>query len=259
MIAWANVGVLGISSLLFLYFYVTSAGPAALERRIGKAAYARCTWYRLIASAFELVAVGTYVVYFFYPLPIALRRSFPWPRWVSTAIAILIAIPSGYLLWRGLKDAGEESLFVRKEHTMYGGIYEKVRHPQAMGELPFWWVIAFLLHSPFLALVSLIWVPIFVIICWAEERDLLIRYGESYAAYRERTGAVIPKRYWVRRASGAHGVPWALDILTPLLYSITVQFTPWRCYANPDDIHSSTREPSCALGQSDAEPRGCHR
>jgi protein-S-isoprenylcysteine O-methyltransferase Ste14 len=78
---------------------------------------------------------------------------------------------------------------------MYSGIYERIRHPQAIGELPVWWVIAFLLHSPFLALVSFIWVPIFIAICWAEERDLLVRYGETYAAYREGTGAVIPKRH----------------------------------------------------------------
>ena len=194
MIAWINLAVLVVSAMLFLTFYVRSAGPAALEKRIGERAYATCTRYRIIASAFEAVAVVCYVVYFFYPLPVPLPRVFPWPWWISALIALLIAVPSGYLMWRGLKDAGEESLFVKKEHTMYGGIYKRIRHPQAAGELPFWWVFAFLLHSPFLAVFSFIWVPIFVIICWAEERDLLVRYGEEYEAYRARTGAVWPKR-----------------------------------------------------------------
>ena len=36
--------------------------------------------------------------------------------------------------------------------------------------------------------------PIFVIICWAEEQDLVIRYGEAYECYRARTGAVWPRR-----------------------------------------------------------------
>ena len=194
MIVWTNFAVLVASALLFTYFYIRSAGPAALARKMGEAAYARCTRYRMVASAFELIAVACYVVYHFYPLPVALPRFFPWPWWVSALIALLIAIPSGYLMWRGLKDAGAESLFVKKEHTLYGGIYQRIRHPQAVGEMPFWWVFAFALHSPFLALFSFVWVPIFVLICWAEERDLLIRYGEAYERYRARTGAVWPKR-----------------------------------------------------------------
>jgi len=43
-------------------------------------------------------------------------------------------------------------------------------------------------------LFSFIWVPIFAIMCWAEEQDLVLRYGESYEEYRQRTGAFIPKR-----------------------------------------------------------------
>lgn len=194
MIAWANTAVLLLSALLTLFFYVKSAGPAALEERIGGGAYARCTRYRFIASIFMTIGAIDYVIYFFYPLPIPLARAFPWSRWVSAAIAGLIAVPSGYLFWRGMRDAGEETLFVKKEHTLYGGIYQKVRHPQALGELPFWWVFALLLHSPFLALVSTIWIPVFVVMCWAEERDLLIRYGSAYEEYRRRVGLLIPRR-----------------------------------------------------------------
>ena len=45
-------------------------------------------------------------------------------------------------------------------------------------------MIAFLLHSPFLVLFSAIWIPVFVLMCRAEERDLLIRYGSAYEEYR---------------------------------------------------------------------------
>jgi protein-S-isoprenylcysteine O-methyltransferase Ste14 len=194
MIPWVNVAILAVSTILSLYFYVKSAGPAALEKKIGPSAYAKCTRYRLVFSIFLGITCVTYVIYFFYPLPLSLPRTFPWPWWMSALIAVLIAIPSGYLLFRGTKDAGEETLLVKKEHTLYGGIYEKMRHPQALGEAPTWWVMAFLLHSPFLALYSFVWVPIFIAMCLAEERDLLIRYGEAYAEYRERTGFLIPKR-----------------------------------------------------------------
>lgn len=194
MIAWINFVVLIVSTVLTLHFYVRSAGPAALEKKIGAIAYARCTLYRIAASLFMTVAGVNYVIYYFYPLPVPLPRTFPWSWWISAVTAALIAIPSGYLLWHGMKDAGEESLIVKKEHTLYGGIYETIRHPQALGELPFWWVVAFLLHSPFLALFSLIWMPIFVWMCWAEEQDLLIRYGKAYEEYRSRTGFLMPRK-----------------------------------------------------------------
>ena len=194
MIQWVNLAALILSTLLFLHFYVKSAGPAALEARIGPQAYVLCTRYRLIASALMTVATINYVIYFFYPLPFPLAQAFPWPWWISGLIALAIALPSGYLFYRGVKDAGEETMVVRKEHTLYGGIYEKIRHPQAMGELPFWWVVAFLLHSPFLALYSLVWIPVFVAICIAEERDLVIRYGKAYEEYQARTGFLLPRK-----------------------------------------------------------------
>ena len=54
-------------------------------------------------------------------------------------------------------------------------------------------MVDFLFHSPFLALYSLVWIPIFFVMSLAEERDLTIRYGEAYEEYRERTGFLLPK------------------------------------------------------------------
>jgi protein-S-isoprenylcysteine O-methyltransferase Ste14 len=194
MIAWINFGVLVLATILTLLFYIKSAGPAALERKIGEAAYARCTRYRFLAGLMMGVAAFNYVVYVFFPLPIPLPRTFAWPWWVSALIAVAIAIPAGYLMYRGMRDAGEETMVLKKEHTLYGGIYDKIRHPQAVGELPMWWVIAFLCHSPFLVLYSFVWIPVFVLMCLAEERDLAIRYGEAYKVYRRRTGFLLPHR-----------------------------------------------------------------
>jgi protein-S-isoprenylcysteine O-methyltransferase Ste14 len=193
MNAWINFGVLLLSVPLFLLFYSKSVGPARLAERIGERAYTLCARYRLVAAFLMCLSTLNYIVYYFLPLPIQLPRSLPWPWWVSAVIALAIAVPAGYLWYRGVRDAGEETMVPKKDHSLYGGIYRKIRHPQAVGEMPFFWVLAFLLHSPFLALFSFVWIPVFLVASLAEERDLVIRYGQAYKAYRERTGFILPR------------------------------------------------------------------
>jgi protein-S-isoprenylcysteine O-methyltransferase Ste14 len=192
MIPWLNVLCLAVVTALTAILYIRSVGPAALERRIGPAAYARCARYRMAAMVCMVVAMVNYGLYYFYPLPIPLAREFAWSWWISAGIGLAIAIPSGYLLGRGMKDAGQETMRPRKEQKLYGGIYEKVRHPQAWEAL-LWFSIAFWLHSPFLVLYSFVWLPVEYAMVMAEERDLVIRFGEEYEAYRRRTGAFLPK------------------------------------------------------------------
>lgn len=138
--------------------------------------------------------VAAMVVYYFYPLPIGFPRSYEWSWSVSIVLAVIIAVPSGYLMWRGTRDAGEETMTPDPKHQMYGGIYEKIRHPQAMGEFPLWFVIALLLNSPFLVLFSLLWLPVFLAWCYTEERDLVLRYGDQYREYQRRVGMFFPRR-----------------------------------------------------------------
>jgi protein-S-isoprenylcysteine O-methyltransferase Ste14 len=193
LIPWINLGVLILSTLLMFYFYMQSARPAQLEMKIGEIAYKKSGRYRIIASVFEFIVIGSYIVYYYYPLPISLPRTFPWPYWISFLITVIIAIPSGYVMLRGVLDAGEDSMLPKKKHGLYGGIYKKIRHPQSMGELPLWFAFAFFLNSPFLAIYSIIFIPIFITMSLAEEKDLLIRYGDKYADYKQKTGFIIPK------------------------------------------------------------------
>lgn len=194
MIAWLNVLVLLFASILFLYFYVRSVSPAGREKISGPRAYQLCFYDRIVAGVFEFVITANFVLYHFYPLPTPLPEAFPWAWWVSGVIAALIGIPATSLMLIGLRAAGEEAMRPKKEHRMYGGIYQHMRHPQAVGEVFLFPVIALLLHSPFLLLFSLVYFPIFVIMCYAEEQDLLLRYGDEYAEYCKRTGAFWPKR-----------------------------------------------------------------
>jgi len=75
----------------------------------------RCGRYRIIASSFEIIVVINYIIYFFYPLPVPIPRVFPWSWWISALAAALIAVPAGYLLGRGLKDAGREAMMPEKK------------------------------------------------------------------------------------------------------------------------------------------------
>jgi protein-S-isoprenylcysteine O-methyltransferase Ste14 len=53
--------------------------------------------------------------------------------------------------------------------------------------------IVFLLHSPFLVLLSFIWLPAEYIMVMAEGKDLLIRFGQSYDRYSKCTGSFLPR------------------------------------------------------------------
>jgi len=193
MIAWTNLAILIFSSMLFLYYYVLSVSPAALEKIIGARAYRKCGAYRVVAMVFETITVICYVVYRFHPVSTPLPGRFPWDWRVSALLASLIGIPTMILMFIGMKDAGSETAFPKREQGLFGGIYRKIRHPQAAGEVFGWLWIALLLDSPFLAVFSLLYFPIFLIMCQADEQDLLIRFGESYADYMRCTGAYIPK------------------------------------------------------------------
>ncbi|MFX0081528.1 MAG: methyltransferase family protein [Candidatus Hodarchaeota archaeon] len=194
MFNWINLIILIIATALMAFFYVKSVGPAALEQKIGLNAYTRCAYYRIIASVFEIIVIINYLFYFILPLPIPIPRFFFWNYLISVIISVVILFPSLYIMLKGLKDAGREALFPAKEHTLYEGIYEKIRHPQALGEAFLWWSVALILNSPFLFLYSIIWFPLFYWFCKTEERDLIIRYGESYTDYKKRTGMFFPKR-----------------------------------------------------------------
>ncbi|MBN2390605.1 MAG: hypothetical protein JXR84_07775 [Anaerolineae bacterium] len=194
-IAWLNFAVLVFSSIAFSILYVLSVRPAHLEQKIGEKAYRRCGHYRMVAMVPMVVASLNYVLYRWYPLPIdPLPARFPRPYGINVTLATIIGIPAMALMLWGVRDAGKEGLAPDKSHTMYGGIYEKIRHPQAVGEAPIWIVMALLINSPFLAVFSLLYLGVWYWWCVEEEKDLLLRYGQAYAGYCARTGMLWPKR-----------------------------------------------------------------
>ena len=192
MISIINLAVLFLSTALLVIFYNYSVQPAKIEKSLGPAAYKRCSRIRSISFVFYILAVAAYVVYAFFPLNLPFPRFFPWGFIPSLTIGITIIIISTVLLIFAAKAAGGESIAPKKENKMYGGIYQYIRHPQAICDTLFFIGIAFAANSPFLLLYSLIWIPLYYYICRVEEKDLLIRYGNSYNEYLKKTGMFLP-------------------------------------------------------------------
>ncbi|HKJ28427.1 MAG TPA: hypothetical protein VJ965_12365 [Anaerolineales bacterium] len=193
MTAWINFGLMVLFTIVFVGLYNRSVSPAALEKKMGADSYPYCGRLRAVAIGFLILVMACYIAYAFNPLPIRLPEKFAWSYWISALIAVFFAAPTTYMVMTGMKDAGSEAIAPSKENEMYGGIYEKIRHPQTW-EYGYFFAIAFLLNSPFLALYSLVWLPLAYIMMRAEEKDLLIRFGIDYQNYMEKTGRLLPRR-----------------------------------------------------------------
>lgn len=195
MIGTINLVSLLISSAGFTVFYSLSIRPAHMELRNRKDAYKLAGRYRLVCSLFMGISFVNFVLYRWFPVqrdPFPVN--FPWPYWISLVVAFLLGIPACLLIVVAVRDAGKETMKPDKEHTLYTGIYDTIRHPQAIGELTVWYVFALALHSPFLIVVSALYTPIWIMWCFLEEKDLRLRYGELYEEYQKRTGMFFPKR-----------------------------------------------------------------
>jgi protein-S-isoprenylcysteine O-methyltransferase Ste14 len=192
MIAWINFGLMLVFITAFFFLYNRSVSPAALEEKMGDAAYTHCGRVRVISIIFLVLVLGNYLVYDFYPLPIPFLEGFSWSYPVSIAAALIIAIPTTYMVLIGMKDAGEEAIQPSKESEMFGGIYDRIRHPQTW-EYGYFFALGFLLSNPFLVFFSFIWLPLMYFMMRAEEKDLLLRYGEEYQEYMNRTGRLLPR------------------------------------------------------------------
>jgi len=194
MIARLAIPTLLIAGALMAVLYALSVRPAHYSRRHGPLAYGICTSLRLSAVLCMGIVTVCYVYLGLFPPSLPIPARFPWPWGISLALAVLIGAPALWFMLRGTLDAGMESLIPDPSHTMFGGIYRRVRHPQAVGELGLWFALAIGLNSLFLTLFSLIWIPVYVWWSFAEEADLLLRYENTYEEYRARTPMFFPTR-----------------------------------------------------------------
>jgi methanethiol S-methyltransferase len=189
--------VMLFSMLVFGGLYVYSVLPAHLEAKIGEKAYKQCGIVRKISFVFLFVFTAAEICYVFFPITSAIPRYF-FPGWywlLSVFIGVIISVPATMIMKAATDAAKNESYSPQKANTMYGGIYNYIRHPQMIGDLLYWFVVVFFLNSPFLLLINLLWIPINIVMMLAEEKDLELRYGEVYLNYKKRTARFFPKVY----------------------------------------------------------------
>ncbi len=193
LIPWLNLIILQIATLLFGYLYILSVMPATRAEKRGEKAWKECKLLRSISAIFMLVMLLNLILWIWYPIP-----ELAWPvhpdRLVGIIIGVALLIPCTVVWILGVKAAGGESMTPSRETQMYGGIYNHIRHPQTLGEFPWYVVCALFINSLFLVLWSLIFILVYTpIMIHFEEKDLVKRFGEAYREYQQRTGALFPK------------------------------------------------------------------
>lgn len=202
VIAWLNLLLLNIVGALSWYLYILSAMPAHRAEKHGEKAWEDAKRFRAVSGILLFVIVVQMILWLWFPIPGLTVPVHPNPL-VPVIIGILIAIPLTAILVKGVMDAGRETMEPSKETRMYGGIYNYIRHPQMVGELPWFVILALFLNSLFLVVYAIVFIGIsFPIIVYYEEKDLVKRFGEPYRDYQQRTGAIIPK-FWKRRKDQA--------------------------------------------------------
>jgi protein-S-isoprenylcysteine O-methyltransferase Ste14 len=191
-IAWLNLISLHVSAFLFSYLTTLSVMPMKREERRGEKAWAECAMLRSVSILFAGIMILNTILWIWFPIPEIAWVLSPDPLF-GIIIGILIGVPCFIIMMIALRDAGKEMHAPQKESQLHGGIYKKIRHPGAMGEMPLYVVIALFVNSLFLTVWMIAFILIFTPIhIYYEEKDLLKRFGDAYIEYRRTTPAVFP-------------------------------------------------------------------
>lgn len=193
MIEYINFAILIISIVVFSIFYTLSTLPKILMEKIGEKAWQRCKTFRFIAIIFEMVSIVNIILWLWYPIEIVnWKISSYW--WIGVTVGGVIVVIGIILMVKGMLDAGSETHTPSQETEMYSGIYNHIRHPQTLGEMPMFPAIAFIVNSWFLVIILTAYILIYTpIMIYLEEKDLVKRFGDEYRQYQKEVGVLLPK------------------------------------------------------------------
>ena len=140
----------------------------------------------------------TPLIYVFTPL--LSFADYQLPSWMGWA-GVMVLVVAFWLFWRSHADLGRNwsyTLELRKGHQLItSGVYKYIRHPM-YAAIWMWGVAQVLLlhnwiagwsHLLSFSLLYFLRVP-------REEQMMLNQFGEEYQSYMNRTGRIIPRRFW---------------------------------------------------------------
>jgi len=157
-------------------------------------------WRSRVRAAFLFAGLsawtcgGVLLWYFRHHLLAAAR-----PSWFAIAAGFSLIAIEVYLFVRVERELGGRRLVGHAELTgtgemFCGGLYAHVRHPRYTGMFSAVLGAGLLAGTQLLWIVLLIWCPFALLVIRLEERELAVRFGPSYEAYRKRVPAFLPIR-----------------------------------------------------------------
>jgi protein-S-isoprenylcysteine O-methyltransferase Ste14 len=186
-----------LSLALFLpigvYHRIRAASGERLSRRdegvfvmIALRLFGLVTW---VAVLIYLIHPG-WMAWSSLPLP-------SWLRWTGAALGVLVVPPLLFWVFHSLGRNLTDTVVTRREHTLVThGPYRWVRHPfYGVGFLGLL-AVTLMTANWFLGLTGAVVIALLVYRTRTEEAKLIERFGDEYRAYRERTGAFVPR--WTR-------------------------------------------------------------
>ena len=193
MFEWINLAILISSMLLFSILYAFSVMPTIRGEKKGKEIWKECRNLRIAGSVFEGIILIAMILWIWFPIENLNWKIFSrW--WIGIVVSLLFFIPCGIIMFKGVKDAGKETLTPSRDTEMSSGIYKYIRHPQTTGEMPMFPAFGLAINSWFMVLIMVVFIIVYVpVIQYFEEKDLTKKFGDSYTEYQKTTGAFLPK------------------------------------------------------------------
>jgi protein-S-isoprenylcysteine O-methyltransferase Ste14 len=117
-----------------------------------------------------------------------------WTRWAGVALGLL-TVPAARWVFTSLGRNVSETVLTKSHHALVTtGPYRWIRHPLYTTGIALVLAIGLMAASWFILLFGLVTLASmrFVVIP-LEERELLMKFGDAYRAYMQRTGRLLPR------------------------------------------------------------------
>ena len=157
-------------------------------------------WRSRVRAAFWFAGLTAWIcggvaLWHFRQLLLAASR----PPWFAIATGFALIAIEGYLFVRVERELGSRRLVGHSELTGTGemfssGLYAHVRHPRYAGMFCAVLGAALFAGTRLLWIVLAVWLPFALIVIRLEEKELAVRFGPGYEAYRKRVPAFLPFR-----------------------------------------------------------------